>query len=92
MSTIDFRQFTGNSWEVLCQKILHLRYKGDYQKVPDRFRGDLGIEGFTFSGCVFQFYCPDEPLIAKELIKNNLIKLLLIQKNYRYIIKNMKNL
>ena len=51
----------GNQWEEYCYKLLSIRYPGNYQKVPARFGGDYGIEGFvTRSGVVFQCYCPDE--------------------------------
>jgi hypothetical protein len=57
----------GNKWEELCHKILYLKYP-DYQPIPDRFGGDLGLEGFTFSGIAFQCYCPDDvSLGAKDL-------------------------
>ncbi len=56
----------GNEWESYCQKLLHMHYK-DYQEVPSRFGGDLGIEGFTCSGFTFQCYCPDEDPSGKDL-------------------------
>lgn len=59
-------QMDGNEWEQYCQRLLRIRYH-DYQEVPARFGGDLGIEGLTRSGLVFQCYCPDEDPSGKEL-------------------------
>lgn len=59
-------QMDGNTWEDYCQKLLRIRYQ-DYQEVPARFGGDLGVEGFTFSGLVFQCYCPDDDPFGKDL-------------------------
>jgi hypothetical protein len=55
----------GNDWESYCQKLLRMHHK-DYQEVPSRFGGDLGVEGFTCSGFTFQCYCPDEDPSGKE--------------------------
>ena len=59
-------QMNGDAWEDYCQKLLRLKYT-DYQEVPAQFGGDLGIEGFTRSGTVFQCYSPDEDLGGVEL-------------------------
>jgi len=59
-------QMDGDQWENYCQTLLRLRYE-DYQEVPAQFGGDLGIEGFTRSGLVFQCYCPDEDPSGEDL-------------------------
>jgi hypothetical protein len=59
-------EMDGNTWESYCHKLLRLRYM-DYQEVPAQFGGDLGIEGFTCSGLLFQCYCPDENPSGKDL-------------------------
>ncbi len=42
------RLWDGNDWEARIQLLLKRRYKlGDYQEVPARHKGDLGIEGFS---------------------------------------------
>jgi hypothetical protein len=43
---------------------LQRRYgPGEYQKIPDNYQGDAGIEGFTItSGHAYQAYGPEEPL------------------------------
>jgi hypothetical protein len=59
-------EMDGDQWEKWCQKLLRSKYE-DYQEVPAQFGGDLGIEGFTRSGIVFQCYCPDENPAGKDL-------------------------
>lgn len=61
----------GKDWEALCQKLLRIKYGHDgYQQINARFKGDLGIEGFTTrTGIVFQCYAPDYELTAIELFK-----------------------
>src|SRR5690606_24929220 len=55
-----YGNFDGDSWEGFCQQCLKLKYEHDgYQEMP-AWQGDLGIEGFTRSGILFQCYCPDE--------------------------------
>lgn len=56
----------GNAWESYCQSLLRLRYN-DYQEVPAKYGGDLGIDGLTRSGLVFQCYCPNEDPSGREL-------------------------
>lgn len=63
---VSFGDVTGREWDQFCQKLLRRRHS-DYQEVPAQFGGDLGIEGFTRSGIVFQCYCPDENLTGTEL-------------------------
>lgn len=60
MIKTTFRTFDGNSWEEFCQVCLKLKFEQEgYQELP-AWQGDLGIEGFTRTGKVFQCYCPDE--------------------------------
>lgn len=52
--------FNGDSWEEFCQICFKRKYESDgYQEMP-AWQGDLGIEGFTRNGILFQCYCPDE--------------------------------
>jgi len=52
--------FNGNSWEDFCQQCFKIKYEKDgYQEMPATFKGDLGIEGYTRNGILFQCYCPD---------------------------------
>jgi len=69
---ISFGEVNGNDWERYCQQLLKLKY-GDtegYQEVPDRYGGDLGIEGFTQTGRAFQCYCAEGEPPPKELYES----------------------
>lgn len=77
MTDSDNGEIGGMAWEELCQKILPLKFHDEgYHEVPARFGGDLGIEGFTAkSGIAFQCYAPVHKLEAKELLKQQKIKI-----------------
>ncbi len=77
-------EMDGDQWEQWCQKLLRLKYN-DYQEVPAQFGGDLGIEGFTRSGVVFQCYCPDENPSGKDLYEKQRNK---ISTDIKKLIKN----
>lgn len=67
MFNTDFGPFDGDSWEQICQLAFKLKYcNQNYQSIPAT-PGDFGIEGFTRDGTVFQCYCPDFDLPAKDL-------------------------
>ena len=63
---ISVGEVDGDAWEKYCQKLLKLKYN-DYQEVPARYAGDLGVEGFTHTGIAFQCYCQDGEPISDEL-------------------------
>ncbi|MDA2738624.1 MULTISPECIES: hypothetical protein [Bacillus cereus group] len=94
----EFGNFDGDSWETFCQRCLKIRYKdGSYQSIPAHFGGDLGIEGYTRDGVVFQCYCPDENYDPKELyehqrakVTNDLKKLIKNEDELIKFIKDMK--
>ena len=69
---ISIGEVDGEGWESFCQQLLKLKYSSNegYQGVPDRYGGDLGIEGFTQTGRVFQCYCPDGEPSHKELYES----------------------
>jgi len=54
----------GQGWEAHCLTLLRLRYRvpGEFEHVPASDQGDLGIEGFSHDGCVYQCYAPQGPL------------------------------
>lgn len=55
-----YSTYDGNSWEDFCQICLKLKFESEgYQELP-AWQGDMGIEGFTRTGKVFQCYCPDD--------------------------------
>lgn len=60
MIKAKYGTYDGNSWEERCQVYLKLKFENEgYQELP-AWQGDMGIEGFTRTGKVFQCYCPDE--------------------------------
>lgn len=67
MYKTEYGDFNGTSWEAFCQICFKRKYESDgYQEMP-AWQGDLGIEGFTRTGILFQCYCPDEEYAADEL-------------------------
>jgi hypothetical protein len=66
----------GDDWQRYVLQLLGIRYSvGDLQLVPDRDRGDLGIEAFSRDGCVFQCYAAEEPLSTEDLYAKQRSKL-----------------
>lgn len=82
--------YDGNSWEERCQECLKLKYEKDgYQELPAS-QGDIGIEGFTRTGIVFQCYCPDEeydPIVWYEKQRDKVTKDLRKLTEESYILK-----
>lgn len=67
-TTGRFRVWNGREWQDYCLRLLRARYANhQLQEVPDRDRGDLGLEAFTHDGVAFQCYAAEEPLEVKEL-------------------------
>jgi hypothetical protein len=66
-------RLTGEEWQNWADLLLQRHYGfTEYQKVPDQFKGDAGIEGFTItSGCAFQAYGPEEPLTTEQRFKKH---------------------
>lgn len=60
MIKCKFGDFDGDSWEAFCQQCLILKFKNEGYQELYASNGDLGIEGFTRTGIVFQCYCPDD--------------------------------
>lgn len=91
-----YGNFNGNSWEDLCQSCFKLKYEHEgYQEMP-AWQGDLGIEGFTRTGILFQCYCPDVEYNPDKLyeeqrdkITHDLKKLELYQKELQTYLKNI---
>ena len=61
-------RLSGEDWQLWANQLLTLHYGPmEYQKVPDKDRGDAGIEGFTISkGHAFQAYGCEEPLSTTD--------------------------
>ena len=75
MSTTAGDQWSGDDWESYCRQLLTQRYGTSYQPVPDRDRGDFGIDGFTSDGEVFQCYAAQDPLGDADLRKKQRVKI-----------------
>ncbi len=65
-------QLCGSDWEEWANKLLLCHYgPAEYQQVPDRDRGDAGIEGFTRThGHAYQAYGCEEPIGTTQRYEN----------------------
>jgi hypothetical protein len=59
--------WSGDDWQEFCIQILRLRFGADLHVVPDKDRGDLGIEAFARDGSAYQCYAAEEPLSTERL-------------------------
>ncbi len=74
--TVGYRDWDGLEWQNYCMSLLRVRYSNHtLQEVPDRHRGDLGLEAFTQDGTAFQCYAAKEPLDTNLLYENQRDKL-----------------
>src|SRR6185437_4537826 len=82
--------FDGNKWEDFCQQCLKRKHEVDgYQEMPATFKGDLGIEGYTRTGILFQCYCPNEEYDPTKLYEAQRDK---ITKDLGKLVNNQKEL
>src|SRR5260370_20294099 len=56
-----------DEWQEHCNALLRLHYGWEYQTVPDKDRGDLGMEGFSRDGCAYQCYAAEPGLTTTQL-------------------------
>ncbi|MGG3838078.1 hypothetical protein ABEV00_13810 [Paenibacillus thiaminolyticus] len=85
-----YGNYNGDTWEEACQLFLKRKYEIDgYQEMSAHTHGDLGIEGFTRSGVVFQCYCPDEEYESRKLYEAQRDK---ITSDLNKLLKNKKEL
>jgi len=97
MYKTPYGNFNGDSWEDFCQLCFKLKYENDgYQEMP-AWQGDLGIEGFTRSGVLFQCYCPDTEYnpdklyeVQRDKITTDLGKLVTYEKELKAYLKDIK--
>jgi hypothetical protein len=55
-------QWGGGEWEEHCCRLLGIRYGENIQRVPDRVRGDGGLEAYRLDcGTVYQCFAPKDP-------------------------------
>lgn len=63
-------------WENFVLQLVRERHgASNVQRVPDKDRGDLGIEAFTFDGRIYQCYAPEFPIATSERTKKLKAKL-----------------
>ncbi len=63
-----YTKWDGDAWQAHIATLLGLRYPpGSYQPIPDRARGDYGLEGYSGDGTAFQCYAAEEPLSVEDL-------------------------
>lgn len=97
MYKTEHGDFIGTTWEEFCQICFKRKYENEgYQEMP-AWQGDLGIEGFTRTGILFQCYCPDEEYAPDELyerqrdkITKDLGKLISNQTDLKLYLKQIK--
>lgn len=55
------RRWDGAAWQAYALRLVQLRH-GAYnvQQIPDKVRGDCGVEFFSLDGCLYQCYAPEE--------------------------------
>jgi hypothetical protein len=55
------RAWDGDGWQLFALQLVQRRHDPqNIQIVPDRVRGDAGIEFFSIDGCLYQCYAPEE--------------------------------
>ena len=97
MYKTEHGNFNGTTWEEFCQICFKKKYETEgYQEMP-AWQGDLGIEGFTRTGILFQCYCPDEEYAPDDLyikqrdkITTDLKKLISNEKDLKSYLKAIK--
>lgn len=57
----------GGEWQDHCRKLLGMRYGTNIQFIPDRDRGDGGLEAYDFDGNAYQCYAAQEAYNTKAL-------------------------
>lgn len=62
-------EWPGEEWQAWCELLFHARHApAGYVPVPDKDRGDCGIEGFSIdgTGCLYQCYAPEAHDLRKR--------------------------
>lgn len=90
MITTKYGSYNGDSWEEYCQAFLKFKYIDyGYQEMIANTHGDLGIEGYTRTGLVFQCYCPDEDYESRKLYQSQTKK---INTDLKKLVENKEEL
>lgn len=84
-------RLSDQDWEEWAVELLCRRYgPAEYQRIPDKDRGDAGIEGFSISlGHAYQIYGPEEPLTVERRYEKLRVK---ITKDIKKFISNRDKL
>lgn len=65
-----------DEWQKYVVQLLKLHYRPtEFVEVPDKDRGDCGIEGFSRNGHAYQCYAAEEPLDTDGLLKKQKAKI-----------------
>ncbi|MDI1444858.1 hypothetical protein [Polyangium sp. 6x1] len=67
MHASSYQAWNGNDWQDYVVRLLQLRYSIRFQEVPDKHKGDFGVEGFTIDGHAYQCYAAQEPIGTADL-------------------------
>lgn len=60
-------RLSGLEWQDWANLLLQKRYgPGQYQRIPDKDRGDAGLEGFALCGHAYQAYGCQEPISTEK--------------------------
>ena len=66
----SYRIWSGPEWQQYVLLLLKTHYgPASFQEIPDKDRGDCGLEGFSRNGdgAAYQCYCHDEPLSIADV-------------------------
>ena len=75
--TARINRLSGTEWQEWGNLLLSQHYgPADYQKIPDKQKGDAGLEGFSISkGHAYQSYGCEEPISTKDRYAKQRIKM-----------------
>lgn len=75
--TANVIRLSGDEWEAWANQLISQHFgPTDYQRVPDKDRGDAGIEGFCLSKSeAFQCYGCEEPISVEERYTKQRVKM-----------------
>jgi hypothetical protein len=60
-------QWDGGEWQQHCCRLLKMKYGEDVQLIPDRVRGDGGMEAYRLDdGVVYQCYAPKDAFTTRD--------------------------
>ncbi len=72
----NFSYWSGEDWQEYVMHLLRRRYRpGAFQEIPDKDRGDCGLEGFSDDGNAYQCYAAQEPLSVLQRAEAQKLKI-----------------